>query len=362
VNKLHLYRSHLTHNFEYIKSLLKPKTALVGVVKANAYGAEAKAIAQHLEKLGIDQLAVAYTAEGVALKKAGIQCPIMVFYPHYEELETLLEFGLEPVAYSFRILDRLHQLASTTQIAPYPLHLKFNTGLNRLGFLPIEISAVLSKINTKTFSIKSIYSHLAASEESRPSVICEAQISQFNRLKKKKKKKLSSRTQFHLLNSSGIFNYPEHQFDAVRSGIALYGFANHPDWDAKLKPTSRLTTSILQIHNADKGATVGYNSGWKAPKNAQIATLPLGHADGINRHFGHGQVAVSIHGKKAPILGNVCMDMVMVDVTNVDCVEGDEVEFFGGVNSAESIAEKGGTIVYELLSNIGPRVERIIHP
>ena len=362
VNKLHLYCSHLTHNYTYIKSLLKPTTTLIGVVKANAYGAEATSIAIHLEKLGIDQLAVAYTAEGVALKKAGIQCPIMVFYPQHDELQILLEYNLEPVAYSFRILDRLHQLAPTNPTASNSLHLKFNTGLNRLGFLPTELSAVLSKINPKAFSIKSVYSHLAASEEPRPSSICEAQIRQFNQLKTECQKKLSTPTQFHLLNSSGVFNYPEHQFDAVRCGIALHGFANHPNWDTKLKPVARLTSRILQIHNVDKGASVGYNSGWVAPKATRIATLPLGHADGISRHFGHGRVAVSIHGKKAPIVGNVCMDMVMVDISDMDCLEGDEVEFFGRTNTAENVAANGDTIVYELLSNVGPRVERILHP
>lgn len=362
MNKLHLYRSHLTHNYKHIKSLLKSSTALIGVVKANAYGSEAIAIAQHLEKLGIDQLAVAYTAEGVSLKKVGVQCPIMVFYPKYDELETLLEYDLEPVAYSFRILDRLNQLALKTQTTPHPLHLKFNTGLNRLGFLTSEVSKVFSKINPKAFAIKSIYSHLAASEEPRPSAICEAQLAQFSHLKSECQKRLSSSAQFHLLNSSGIFNYPEYHFDAVRCGLALYGFANHPDWDAKLKPIARLTSCILQIHNVAKGASVGYNSGWVAPKAARIATLPLGHADGISRYFGQGRVAVSINGKKAPIVGNVCMDMVMVDVSDIDCVEGDEVEFFGKGNSAQNVAEHGGTIVYELLSNVGPRVERILHP
>jgi len=362
LNKLHLYRSHLTHNYAYIKSLLKPSTALIGVVKADAYGSASVEVAKHLEKLGIDQLAVAYTAEGVALKEAGIKCPIMVFYPHYDTLEALLQKGLEPVAYSHRILERLHQLNQVNTSTPYPLHLKFNTGLNRLGFLPHEAAAVFSKIKPQAFAIKSIYSHLAASEESRPSIACEAQIEHFNQLKSDSQKWLSSPVQFHLLNSSGLFNYPEFQFDAVRCGLALYGFANHPDWDAKLKPIAHLTSSILQIHDVLKGASVGYNSGWVAPKNARIATLPLGHADGISRHFGHEQVAVSIRGKKAPIVGNVCMDMVMVDVSDIDCKEGDEVLFFGPTNTAEWMAREGGTIVYELLSNVGPRVERVWHP
>lgn len=361
MNKLHIYLSHLEHNFTVLKGLIKPSTALIGVVKASAYGTDAVSIALCLEALGIDRLAVAYTAEGVALKKAGIKCPIMVFYPQHESLETLLEYNLEPVAYSVRILNKLQSLAVDNTLRPIPLHLKFNTGLNRLGFAPSIVEEIVSKSQSDYFNLISIYSHLAASEEQRPSQICETQIEKFLELKRKSKKIVSETVAFHLLNSSGIFNYSEHQHDAVRSGIALYGFANHPEWDAMLKPVSQLISTILQIVSVKKGETVGYNSGWVAQHDAQIATLPLGHADGIGRQFGLGKIQVSINGKKASIVGNVCMDMCMIDVTKIDCHEGDEVELFGFKNSAEKVAKSGDTISYELLSNVGQRVERIIH-
>ena len=361
MNQLHLYLSHLAHNYNVLRAHLKPTTKLIGVVKAGAYGSDAQAIARALEKLGIDQLAVAYTAEGVALKKAGINLPIMVFYPQFETLGTLVEEGLEPVAYSFKILDQLQGLALQKKSDPLPLHLKFNTGLNRLGFSPKNLSKVLKKASASPFSLKSIYSHLAASEDPRPSSICEAQINLFNSLKAQCQTMNSLTVTYHLLNSSGVFNYPEWQFDAVRCGIALYGFANHPAWDKQLKPIARLTSTILQIHTVSAGASVGYNSGWIAPTTAQIATLPLGHADGISRQYGHGKVHVMVNGKKAPIVGNVCMDIVMVDVSGLNCHEGDEVEFFGPQNPASTVAHQGNTIAYELLSNVGPRVKRIIH-
>jgi len=358
LNQLHLYRAHLTHNYKVLRNHLDSATQLIGVVKAGAYGSDALAFALHLEQLGIDRLAVAYTAEGIALRKGGVQCPIMVFYPQFETLEALLQHNLEPVAYSFRILHRLEQLAST----PIPLHLKFNTGLNRLGFALSDLDAVLSKSVSNSFSLQSIYSHLAASEEDRPNALSESQIKKFNALQKKCQNKIPQEVLFHLLNSSGIFNYPEYQYGAVRSGLALYGFANQAHWDVELKPVARLTSTVLQIHQVAKGDTVGYNAGWVAPKASLIATLPLGHADGISRHSGHGKTWVTLGGKKAPIVGNVCMDMVMIDVTEIECEEGDEVEFFGFENTAETLAKQAGTIAYELLSNVGPRVERIVHP
>ena len=334
----------------------------MAIVKANAYGSDMVRVAKKLENLNVDYFAVAYSFEGVKLRRNGITKPILVLIPQVENIKEIVSNGLEPSLYSFYFLNHFISYLNEYSAGPFPCHFKINSGLNRVGFKSEEIDLAISKIkNCQKIKLVGLYSHLAASEEQRPSQICETQIEKFLELKRKSKKIVSETVAFHLLNSSGIFNYSEHQHDAVRSGIALYGFANHPEWDAMLKPVSQLTSTILQIVSVKKGETVGYNSGWVAQHDAQIATLPLGHADGISRQFGLGKIQVSINGKKASIVGNVCMDMCMIDVTKIDCHEGDEVELFGFKNSAEKVAKSGDTISYELLSNVGQRVERIIH-
>ena len=247
------------------------------------------------------------------------------------------------------------------KIKDYPIHIKYNTGLNRVGFPVIDVEWVLEKTNHPQFRLESVYSHLAISEEERPSPQCILQIERFEEIKKKYTKLLKKAPKFHLLNSSGVFNYPNLQYDAVRCGIAFHGYANKSEWDVHLKPVAVLKSIISQIHQVKKGSSVGYDNGWVAPNAVRIATLPLGHADGIGRHFGHHQSAVSINGYHAPIVGNVCMDMLMIDVTGINCETGDEVTFFDTSKSAEDFARSGNTISYELLTGIGPRIKRVLH-
>ena len=361
MNRLYLHLPHLEQNYKCIRSKLNPDTALIAVVKAGGYGSDPIKMAKRLEQLGVSALAVAYTQEGASLRKAGIQTPILVFYPHPEGLETLVENELEPCLYSTTILEQFRQLLQEKNRTLYPVHIKYNTGLNRVGFPPEKVDWVLAQFEDQRFELKSVYSHLAAAEAPKETPLSKFQIQSFLKLKAQHQASLTSKPLFHLLNSSGVFNYPEYQFDAVRCGIALHGFANRPEWDEQLKPVAELTSIISQIHKVKKGAFVGYDHGWEAPQDSFIATLPIGHADGIGRHFGNHKTKVLLHHKWVPIVGNICMDMLMLDVTGVPCKEGDDVCFFGSKQSSADFAEKGETISYELLANLGPRVERVIH-
>jgi alanine racemase len=361
LNTLHLHLTNLDHNYKIIRDQIHDSTQCIGVIKANAYGGDAIYFAKRLELLGIDKLAVAYTEEGIQLRKQGIKTPIMVFYPQMDSLRTLIAADLEPCLYSKKLLKSFKDHLDKMGIEQYPIHIKYNTGLNRVGFPLDHIQWVLEKTQLSQFKLESVYSHLAASEEERPSKQCSLQISHFEKIRKKHIETSRTLPKFHLLNSSGIFNYPEFQYDIVRCGIAFHGFANTLEWDNLLKPVAVLKSKISQLHQVEEGASVGYDNGWIAPEAVTIATLPIGHADGIGRHFGHSRTSVSIHQQEAPIVGNICMDMLMVNVTGINCKEGDEVTFFGLNKSANSVAESGNTISYELLAGIGPRVKRIVH-
>ncbi|MGB6153952.1 MAG: alanine racemase [Pricia sp.] len=351
----------LEHNFRYLKGRLKPETWFLGVVKAFAYGSDSVTIAQKLEDLGADYLAVAYVKEGVALRDAGIRTPILVLHPLPVSFDEMIERCLEPSLYSFKILTEFMNAAEKQGQTDYPVHLKFNTGLNRLGFLFDDVDYLAEQLNAqKQIKVASILSHLAASEDHDEKVFTQNQISSFEKISCEIKKKLDARPFRHLLNTSGIINYPEAQYDMVRSGIGLYGFGNEAIIDAKLKPVATLKTVISQIHRIAPGESIGYNRGYISTTPRLTATLPLGHADGIGRHYGNGKGQVAIHGKKAPIIGNVCMDMIMVDITNIDCKEGDEVVVFGGNNTADTLARNAATISYELLTGISQRVKRKI--
>ena len=361
MNRLHLHLPHLEHNYKCIRSKLNPETALIAVVKAGGYGSDPIKMAKRIEQLGVSALAVAYAQEGASLRKAGIQTPILVFYPQPEGLETLVENELEPCLYSTTILEQFRQLLQEKNRTHYPVHIKYNTGLNRVGFPPEKVDWVLAQFEDQRFELKSVYSHLAAAEAPKETPLSKTQIQSFLKLKAQHQASLTSKPLFHLLNSSGVFNYPEYQFDAVRCGIALHGFANRTEWDEQLKPVAELTSTISQIHQVKKGAFVGYDHGWEATQDSVIATLPIGHADGIGRQFGNHKAKVLLHQKWVPIVGNICMDMLMLDVTGAPCKEGDDVCFFGSKQSAADFAKKGETISYELLANLGPRVERVTH-
>ncbi|MEJ2583685.1 MAG: alanine racemase [Robiginitalea sp.] len=351
----------LAHNYRVIRSRLRDSTRLLGVVKAFAYGNDALAISRKLESLGADYLAVAFSREGVALRQGGIRLPILVLHPQPEGLDEVIDHCLEPSLYSRRIFSLFLQALENHEQKNYPIHLKFNTGLNRLGFQEGDLGWIGSQLNTSpAMEVRSLFSHLAASDDLQEKAYTLGQVSAFESIIRHSGSHLRGQPFKHILNTSGIFNYPEAQFDMVRTGIGLYGYSNDPETDPLLRPVARLRTRISQIHDIPSGQWVGYNKGYQASMPLQTATLPIGHADGIGRHFGKGRGTVFVKDQPAPIIGNVCMDMTMIDISGIDCREGDEVVFFGKDHSAETLAGKAGTISYELLTGISRRVPRII--
>ncbi|MEM1001493.1 MAG: alanine racemase [Bacteroidota bacterium] len=350
----------LSHNYQYLRSKLKDQTKFLGVVKAFAYGNDSVVIAKALANLGADYLAVAYVHEGVTLRDAGIELPILVLHPQEANFDELIERCLEPSLYSPRILREFIKIAEAKRQKDYPVHINFNTGLNRLGFWENDVTYIMSQLNnTTSIKVKAVFSHLAASEDLAEQNFSQNQISSFKSITDELSEELGYKPMLHLCNTSGVINYPEAHFDMVRCGIGLYGFGNTAREDANLKPVASLKTVISQIHLIEKDETVGYNRAYKSKGFEKIATLPFGHADGISRHYGNEKGYVTILGKKAPIIGNVCMDMIMVNITGIDCSEGDEVLVFGQESPVTALAESVGTISYEILTAVSQRVKRI---
>ena len=351
----------LGHNYTFLRSKIKPETKFMAVVKAYAYGSDSVAIATYLQNLGVDYFAVAYVNEGVTLREGGITAPILVLHPQKTHFKTLIENNLEPSIYSKAILSDFIATAEETGKTDYPIHLKFNTGLNRLGFSTEDLPEISTLIEQqKAVQVIALLSHLAATEDANETDFTNLQLERFDAICQQADALFKTKTLKHVLNTSGIINYGDAQYDMVRSGIGLYGYGNEPHVDAALKPVMTLKTIISQKHTIPKGESVGYNRKYKSDHKTITATLPLGHADGIGREYGHGKTYVSIHGKLAPIIGNVCMDMIMVDVTNIECEEGDEVEIFGKNLSANEFAETAQTITYEILTGLSQRIKRII--
>lgn len=351
----------LKHNFEYLKSKIQKDTKFLAVVKAFAYGSDADDIALYLQDLGVDYFAVAYTSEGVSLRNAGITKPILVLHPLPISFETIIERCLEPSIYNRKVLDEFLKVASDKNQIKYPIHLKFNTGLNRLGFDLEDLETIYSKISTsEAIHIKSIFSHLAASEDIKEKEFTEHQIKWFKDITERFTTVFKYKPLLHLCNTSGILNYPEAHLDMVRSGIGLYGFGNSEKENKNFVPIAKLKSVISQIHHIEKGETVGYNRAFKSEASITTATIPIGHADGIGRQYGQGKGFVIINEKKAPIVGNVCMDMIMVNITDIDCKEGDEVIIFDSAHTAENLANAANTISYELISAISQRIKRVI--
>lgn len=351
----------LAHNYRYLRSKVGKQVKFMAVVKAFGYGSDVVAVSKKLTELGVDYLAVAYTSEGISLRKAGITLPVFIFHPQSTHYEEIINHCLEPALYSRYNLKEFISTAERLKQKEYPVHIKFNTGLNRLGFSEAETNLVQEALS-RTTAVKaaSFYSHLAASEDWREREFTLEQIHCLQRIAIKLFEKLNYKPLLHISNTSGIINYPEASFDMVRSGIGLYGFGNDENEDKKLNPVGTLKTIISQIHHLKKGDSVGYNRAFTATDPAKTATLPLGYSDGIGREYGNGKAGVYINEHYAPIIGNVCMDMIMIDVTGIDCKEGDEVIIFGGPQHATKLAKAGNTISYELITGISQRVKRVV--
>ncbi|HLV13600.1 MAG TPA: alanine racemase [Xanthomarina sp.] len=351
----------LQQNFKYLKTRITKGTKLMAVVKAYAYGSDSQEIAAYLQDLNVDYFAVAFANEGVALRDAGITKPILVLHPQPINYKTLIARCLEPSLYNFKSFTKFLEAALEEKQNNYPIHIKFNTGLNRLGFVETDIEEINNKLKTNSsVKVKSIFSHLAASEDLNEKEFTLKQIAAFESISNRFIDVVGYKPMLHLSNTSGILNYPQAHLDMVRSGIGLYGFGNSEIEDVNFTPIATLKSVISQIHTIEKGETIGYNRAFKSEKLMQTATIPIGHADGIGRQYGNGKGFVTIHGKPAYIVGNVCMDMIMVDVTDIACNEGDEVVIFGKEPNASQFAERVNSISYEIITAISQRVKRMV--
>ena len=350
----------LKHNFEFITSKINNSAKLMVVVKAFGYGSDAAVIAKYLQELNVGYFAVAYVGEGVALRNAGIIKPILVLHPQPINFKTLIQHCIEPSLYSAKVLHEFIKVSSEENQSNYPVHIKFNTGLNRLGFSENDVEYIVSELNqTNTLKVTSIFSHLAASEDLNEKEFTLKQIENFKTIAENFTQKIGYKPMIHICNTSGVLNYPEAHFDMVRCGIGLYGFGNSSKENKNFRPIAILKSVISQIHAIEKGETVGYNRAYKCDSFQKTATIPIGHADGIGRQYGNGKGFVTIKGQKAPIVGNVCMDMTMVNITDIDCKEGDEVIIFGQHPTAEHFAATTESISYELITAISQRIKRV---
>lgn len=351
----------LAHNFRFFKSMVRPQVKLMVMVKAFSYGSGSVEVASLLQHHRADYLAVAFADEGVTLREAGIRLPIMVMNVEPNGIDKLLRYQLEPEVYSFRILQELQTfLAGADHAAQLNIHLNIDTGMKRLGFDRTDIPALRQRLQAQPqLHIASVYTHLVASDAPEHSAFTQQQIRQFEQAYDQLVEGLSYRPLKHALNTAGILNYPDAQFDMVRLGIGLYGFDSSGRYQHRLQTVGTLKTIISQIHQLQAGETVGYNRMGKAEQPMQVATLPVGYADGIVRSFGNGKVRFLIGGQLAPTIGNICMDMCMVDVTGIACREGDPVVIFGADLPISTQAAALGTIPYELLTNVSQRVKRV---
>ena len=348
----------LEHNFNVISSKLKPKTKFMAVVKANGYGSDSVEISKKLVSLNVNYFAVAFASEGVALRKSGIKTPILVLLPQVESIEEIIKYKLEPSLYSFYFLENFIDYIKDKNIKETRCHFKINTGLNRVGFSESEINDALKKIkNAGKIKLVSLYSHLAASEDPNEKTYTYSQISLFKKMTTYITSTLSYKPMLHMTNTSGILNFTECEFDMVRAGIGLYGYNNH--LNNELIPVHTLKSVISQIIEAEKGDSIGYNRSHICRENTKIGIIPLGHADGISRSFAN-KARVIIKGKKAKVIGNICMDVFMVNLNGINAEEGDEVIVFDKRNNAENFAKSVETISYEILTNLSTRIERKI--
>lgn len=360
VTVLEIDANAILHNLAYFKQKLQPETKLLAVVKAFGYGSEAVEVAKILENT-VDYFAVAYSNEGIILREAGIKTPILVLHPQLQNLKDIVKHRLEPNLYNFKIFDAFLKLADETPLMNYPVHIKFNTGLNRLGFWHSDVPTILTELKkSNNIKVESLFTHLAASEDLREQEFTVAQINNFAYIVKQIYEHLGYEPMLHVLNTSGVINYPKAQFDMVRVGIGLYGFGNDDQETAQLKNVVSLKSIISQIHIIQPGETVGYNRAFVASRPTRSATIPIGHADGISRLLGDKKGFVMVNNKPAPIIGNVCMDMLMVDVTDIDCQENDPVILFNHQQHIEYIAHQCDTIPYEILTSLSQRIKRIV--
>jgi len=348
----------MVHNLNTFKSMLKPATKIVAMVKAFSYGSGTVEIAKMLQYHQIDYLAVAVADEGVELRKAGVTVPIIVMNPEQHSFQHLIDYRLEPNIYSLPLLSDFAKTVHLNAEINFPVHLKLDTGMNRLGFKTIgELAEVVEFMKAKnSLKVKSIFSHLAGSDDPVFDLFTREQLQKFSELSNFVISSLGYDADRHILNSAGIERFPENQYEMARLGIGLYGVSCCGN---DLKNISTLKTIISQIKKVEPGETVGYSRKGKVTRPSKIAVIPIGYADGLRRSLGNLNGRVCLNGHFAPIIGNICMDMCMIDISGIEACVGDEVEIFGEHISITELAGKCGTIPYEILTGISQRVKRI---
>ena len=350
----------ISHNLTFYKSKLDPKTKMMVMVKAFGYGNGGFEIAKLLEHHKVDYLGVAFADEGISLKNAGIRVPIMVLNPETTSFTAIIQHHLEPEIYSVKGLKAFLKIAEQKKLKHFPIHIKIDTGMHRLGFEEDNLEDLIQILKgNETVQIKSILSHMATSDDLNHDAFSKSQIALFEKLSTKIQTELNIKPIRHILNTSGITNYPEAQYDMVRLGIGLYGISNDEEEQKELENVGTLKSVISQIRTIDKGESVGYGRRFIADRSTKVATIPIGYADGIRRSWGNGIGYVTINGKEAKIIGSICMDMLMVDVTDIDCKEGNTVIVFGENPTVPFMAKQLNTIPYEILTSISQRVKRV---
>ena len=353
--------SAVVENLNYYRSFMRPETKMVCMVKASAYGAGAVEIAKTLQDHRVDYLAVAVADEGVELRRAGITANIMVMNPEMSSFRTLFEYSLEPEVYSFRLLEALSHAAEHEGITNFPIHIKLDTGMHRLGFEPHkDLETLIHRLSQQKALIpRSVFTHFVGSDSDDFDQFSLRQWQLFSAAADQLQAAFPHHILRHICNSAGIEHFPERHCDMVRLGLGLYGINARNN--KMLSCISTLKTTILQIHDVPASDTVGYSRKGHLTRDSRIAALPIGYADGLDRHLGCGHGYCLVNGKKAPYVGNICMDVCMIDVTDIDCREGDQAVIFGPDLSPAVLADAIGTIPYEILTSVSPRVKRVYY-
>ncbi len=348
----------LVHNVHYFRSHLRPETKIMSMVKAYAYGSGDVEVARTLQHHGCEYLAVAVADEGVTLRNEGIHIPIVVMNPENGALAKIIEYNLEPEIYSFRILEAFRKEAERQGVSNYPVHIKIDTGMHRLGFNPEQVDELIAELKSQqTLLVRSVFSHLSGADEAQFDDFTEQQVSVFQSVYMKFEKAFSYKILKHILNSAGIERFSKYQFDMVRLGIGHYGISALDS--GKLEEVCTLKTTILQIREVAAGETVGYSRKGKITRNSVIGVIPIGYADGYDRKLSNGVGKVLVNGQFAPVVGNVCMDLTMIDLTGIPAKEGDTVVLFGKGLSITEMAKSLQTISYEILTSVSRRVKRV---
>jgi alanine racemase len=353
----------IVYNLKKYKEKLEPQTKIMAMVKAFSYGSGSYEIASVLEFNKVDYLAVAYADEGVELRKAGITLPIMVMNIDNSSFDSILNYNLEPEIFSFALLNDFTAFLKKSEVEDYPVHLKIDTGMHRLGFMENEMDFLCKKILGNHFiKVKSVFSHLAASEDPKQDDFTSLQFSVFNNCCSKIEKTLGYSFLKHIDNTSGISRHLELQMDMVRLGIGLYGIDANVEMQKQLRNVSTLTTTISQIKKIAAGETVGYGRMGKVEKDSTIAIVRIGYADGYSRRLGNNKGKMLLKNKLVPVIGNVCMDMAMLDVSAIkNLKEGDEVVVFGEDLNLQMLSSWAETIPYEIMTGISERVKRVYY-